>query len=253
MTTERLQKILARSGYGSRRSAEGLIDAGRVTVNGKIAELGSKADAAKDAIKVDGERLKAAPGLQYFAVYKPRGVLSTTSGPDPRQKVVDLVPGGRQMHLIGRLDKDSEGLILLTNDGELTQHISHPRYEQEKEYRVLVARQPEPRQLDAWRHGVVLEDGTRTRPASVGVESRHGKGAWLRVVMHEGHKRQIREIAGTLGLPVVKLIRVRIASLKLGTMKSGDWRPLTHEEIKQLKSGTSQPEPPKETKRRKTR
>ncbi len=235
MPTERLQKILARAGYGSRRTAEALIDAGRVSVNGQIAKIGSKADAAKDAIKVDGSRVQAAPELAYIAIYKPRGVLSTTSGPDPRKKVVDLVPGGRKMHLVGRLDKDSEGLMLLTNDGELTQHLSHPRYEQEKEYRVLVARHPDKEQLEAWRRGVVLEDGRRTRTADVRVESLHGDGAWLRVIMHEGHKRQIREIAGTLGLPVVKLLRVRIASLQVGTLKPGEWRHLSADEVKALK------------------
>lgn len=246
MAEERLQKILARAGYGSRRTAEGLIETGRVSVNGAIAQIGSKADPARDAIKVDGARISAASEFAYFAVYKPRGVISTTSGPEPRQKVVDLVPGGRKMHLVGRLDMDSEGLMLLTNDGELTQRISHPRFEQEKEYRVLLARQPSSDQLEAWRRGVVLEDATRTRPADVRVESLFGKGAWLRVVMHEGHKRQIREIAQTLGLPVVKLIRVRIASLRVGGMKPGDWRALTSEEVEALKAGEKpRPQPKK--------
>jgi 23S rRNA pseudouridine2605 synthase len=241
MPAERIQKILARAGYGSRRAAEGLIEAGRVTVNGAVANVGDKADAASDAIKVDGRRIAAAAEYVYYAVYKPRGVLSTTGGPEPRQKVVDLVPGGGQLHLVGRLDKESEGLMLLTNDGELTQRVSHPRFEQEKEYRVLVARQPSRDQLEGWRHGVVLEDGTRTRPADVRVEHLHGKGAWLRVIMHEGHKRQIREIAGQLGLPVVKLIRVRIARLYVGSLKPGEWRPLTSEEVASLKAGEKPP------------
>jgi 23S rRNA pseudouridine2605 synthase len=250
MTQERLQKILARAGYGSRRSAEGLIEAGRVTVNGQVAQIGGKADAARDAIKVDGARIGAATKFEYYAVYKPRGVISTTGGPEPRAKVVDLVPGGRHMHLVGRLDLDSEGLMLLTNDGELTQRVSHPRFEQEKEYRVLLARHPSSEQLDAWRRGVVLEDGTRTRPAEVRVETLFGKGAWLRVVMHEGHKRQIREVATTLGLPVVKLIRVRIASLRVGSLKPGDYRALTEDEVTALKLG-EKPKPVqlKQTKR----
>ncbi|MBX3003041.1 MAG: pseudouridine synthase [Anaerolineales bacterium] len=237
MAEERLQKILARAGYGSRRAAEEMIQTGRVTVNGEMAQLGDKADPARDAIKVDGSRLAAASAPVYYAVYKPRGVLSTTGGPEPRQKVVDLVPGGAQLHLVGRLDKDSEGLMLLTNDGALTQRVSHPRYEQEKEYRVLVARQPDAEQLATWRRGVVLEDGTRTRPAEVRVEYPFGKGAWLRVIMHEGHKRQIREIAGQLGLPVVKLIRVRIANLYLGSLKPGEWRPLSADEVRDLLAG----------------
>jgi 23S rRNA pseudouridine2605 synthase len=250
MPTERLQKILARAGYGSRRTAEGLIESGRVTVNGQVAELGTKADPQKDHISVDGSRIGAAATFAYYAVYKPRGVISTTGGPEPRAKVVDLVPGGRNMHLVGRLDLESEGLMLLTNDGELTQRISHPRYEQEKEYRVLLARQPSADQLEAWRRGVVLEDGTRTHPAQVRVETLFGKGAWLRVIMHEGHKRQIREIATTLGLPVVKLIRVRIASLRIGGLKPGDYRALSPDEVSALKLGEKpRPQPRKQTKR----
>ncbi len=249
MAEERLQKILARAGYGSRRAAEELIENGRVTVNGAVVGIGAKADAAHDAIKVDGRRIAAAAAPVYFAVYKPRGVLSTTGGPEPRQKVTDLIPGGGQLHLVGRLDKESEGLMLLTNDGELTQRVSHPRYEQEKEYRVLVARQPDAEQLATWRRGVVLEDGTRTRPADVRVEHLYGKGAWLRVIMHEGHKRQIREIAKQVGLPVAKLIRVRIANLYVGNLKPGEWRPLSEDEVRDLmaaeKPASRKPRPEK--------
>jgi 23S rRNA pseudouridine2605 synthase len=135
------------------------------------------------------------------------------------------------------LDKDSEGLILLTNDGELTQHLTHPKYEQDKEYRVLVAKRPDPEQLGAWRRGIVLPEGERSEPADVRVDSVKGKGAWLRVIMHEGRKREIREIARTLGLPVVTLIRVRIASLYLGVLKAGQWRKLDAAEVELLKSG----------------
>lgn len=236
MASERLQKLLARAGYGSRRSSEELITEGRVMVNGKRAELGSKADPQKDAILVDGQRLSVPQQFVYYAVYKPRNVLSTTAGPDPRPKVVDLVPGGKRLHMVGRLDLESEGLMLLTDDGELTQHLTHPRYEKEKEYRVLVARQPDQEQLATWRRGVVLADGARTAPAEVSVVSRKGKGAWLQVVMREGRKREIREVARTLGLPVVQLLRVRIAGLKVGGMKPGDWRLLTEAEIAELKS-----------------
>lgn len=237
MPAERLQKILAKAGLGSRRANEDLIRAGRVTVNGQIAELGAKADPAKDTIRVDSKRISLPEEFTYIAIYKPRGVLSTTAGPEPRLKVTDLVPQGGKLHMVGRLDRDSEGLMLLTSDGELTQKLSHPRYEQEKEYRVLIARHPDHEQLATWRRGVVLEDGTRTRPADVRIQSVKGKGAWLRIVMHEGHKRQIREIAQTLGLPVVKLIRVRIASLDLGNLNPGQWRHLSAEEVKLLKLG----------------
>jgi 23S rRNA pseudouridine2605 synthase len=244
MAEERLQKILARAGFGSRRSAEELIIAGRVRVNGKEAELGSKADAAVDQIAVDGRRINLPEEFVYIAVYKPRGVLSTTANDEQRQKVGQLMPGGEHLHMVGRLDLHSEGLMLLTNDGELTQRLSHPSYEQEKEYRVLVARRPDNEQLGAWRRGVVMDDGKRTRPADVRVISTQGKGAWLKVVMHEGRKRQIREIAQQIGLPVVKLIRQRIASLTVGRLQPGEWRHLSADEVKALKEGTA-PQPPR--------
>ena len=247
MAEERIQKILARAGYASRRGAEELILRGRVTVNGLRAQLGEKADAAHDELRVDGERVMLPHEFVYYAVYKPRGVLSTTAGPDPRPKITQLVPGGEHLHLVGRLDKDSEGLILLTNDGELTQRLSHPRYEQEKEYRVLVAKRPDQEQLAAWRRGVVLPEGERSGPSDVRVESIKGKGAWLRVIMHEGRKREIREIARTLSLPVVSLIRVRIASLHVRGLKAGQWRKLDAIEVESLKSGKrpSSPKPKK--------
>jgi len=240
MPAERLQKILARAGYGSRRSCEEIITAGRVIVNGKQAMLGNKADVQQDRILVDGHRVKLAKDFVYYALYKPRNVLSTTAGPDPRPKVTDLVPGGEHLHLVGRLDLESEGLMLLTDDGELTQYLTHPRYEQEKEYRVLVARHPDQEQLATWRRGVVLADGSRSAPAEVRVAGSKGKGAWLQVVMHEGRKREIREITRQLGLPVVQLIRVRIASLPLGALKPGQWRQLNADEVTELK-GAKQP------------
>lgn len=251
MAEERLQRILARAGFGSRRSAEELITTGRVIVNGKVAELGSKADPQRDHISVDGRRLKLSDELVYIAVYKPSGVLSTTAGPDPRSKVTDLVPGGDQLHLVGRLDLDSEGLMLLTNDGELTQQLTHPRYERDKEYRVLVAKHPDQKQLEAWRRGVVLPDGVRSEPAEVRFEQKHGKGTWLRVIMHEGRKREIREIARTMGLPVAKLIRVRIATLHVGGLKAGDWRKLSPDEVSALKTGIPLPKPAVKTFKRK--
>ncbi len=238
MAEERLQKILARAGYGSRRASEEIIRAGRVSVNGQLAQLGDKADAQRDAVSVDGRRIHAAAEFIYYAVYKPRNVLSTTAGSDPRPKVTDLVPAGEQLHLVGRLDLESEGLMLLTNDGALTQRITHPRYEEEKEYRVLVAKHPDPKQLQAWRRGVVLPEGGRSAPAEVHIERAQGKGIWLRVVMHEGRKHEIREVARLLGLPVAKLIRIRIGSLRVGALKPGQWRPLEPAEIEALKAGT---------------
>lgn len=232
---ERLQKILARAGYGSRRYCESLIAAGRVRVNGRVAALGDKADAESDRITVDGVPLPAAEKPVYILLYKPRGVLSTVSTPDRRPTVRDLVPLPTRLYPVGRLDWDSEGLLLLTNDGELANRLTHPRYEHEKEYRVLVARQPDEEQLEAWRHGVVLADGYRTQPADVTVENKFGKGAWLRVVLREGHKRQLREMGRQTGLPVVRIVRVRMASLRLGNLKPGEWRELSAAEVAALK------------------
>jgi 23S rRNA pseudouridine2605 synthase len=232
---ERLQKILAYSGYGSRRSCEELITAGRVTVNGQVAILGSKADIQKDQIKLDGRLIKQPEAFQYIALYKPRGVLSAVTAPDPRPTVRALVPVDGSLYPVGRLDVDSEGLILLTNDGELANQLTHPRYGHEKEYRVLLARHPDEKQLTAWRHGVVLEDGYHSSPVHVEVESHSGKGTWVRVIMTEGRKRQIRDTCRQIGLPVVTIIRIRIGSLRLGTLKPNQWRHLTPAEIRGLK------------------
>jgi 23S rRNA pseudouridine2605 synthase len=242
---ERLQKILARSGYGSRRSCEEIILAGRVRVNDRVAGLGEKADAAMDRITVDGKVLKAAEKLTYAALYKPRGVLSAVSAPDERRAVRDLIPLPGRLYPVGRLDYDSEGLILMTNDGDLANRLTHPRYEHEKEYRVLVASHPDGNQLATWRRGVVLEDGYRTQPAEVYVESKLGKGTWLRVMLKEGRKRQIREMGALTGLPVVRIIRVRIGALRLGNLKPKEWRYLTPEEIAELKKPSTTKAKPK--------
>lgn len=232
---ERLQKILSHAGFGARRACEEYITAGRVTVNGKPAILGQKADPLADRILVDGQPIKPAEQLVYIALYKPRGYLSTVSAPDPRPTVRDLVELPGQLYPVGRLDVDSEGLILLTNDGELANNLTHPRYGHEKEYRVLVASRPDDEQLATWRRGVVLEDGYRTQPAQVDFLNASGKGAWLRVVLREGRKRQIRETGQRLGLPVVKIIRIRIGSLLLGNLQPRQWRQLTAQEVAGLR------------------
>ena len=233
---ERLQKILAHAGFGSRRSCEDFIIAGRVTVNGQVATIGSKADFLTDQIKLDGKLIKLPEVFQYIMLYKPRGVLSTVSSPDSRITVRDLVPVEGTLYPVGRLDVDSEGLMLLTNDGELANQLTHPRYGHEKEYRVLVARHPDEKQLSAWRHGVVMQDDYRTAPVQVDVESHSGKGTWMRVIMKEGRKRQIRDTCRQIGLPVVSIIRIRIGSLRLGNLQPKEWRYLTTAEIKGLKS-----------------
>ncbi|MFZ5879421.1 MAG: pseudouridine synthase [Chloroflexota bacterium] len=234
---ERLQKILAQAGFGSRRACEQIIEAGRVRVNGYIAVLGQKADPQKDKIAVDGKPVPAAEQLTYVALYKPRNVLSAVEAEagDSRQTVRDLVALEERLYPVGRLDFDSEGLVLMTNDGELTNRLTHPRYGHEKEYRVLLARRPDEDQLNTWRRGVILEDGYKTQPVNVWFESTSGKGAWIRVTMGEGRKRQIRETGMLLGLPVVRILRVRIGTLRLGNLKPRQWRHLTAEEVTALK------------------
>jgi 23S rRNA pseudouridine2605 synthase len=239
--SERLQKILAQAGYGSRRACEDFITAGRVRVNGKIAELGQKADPAVDKITMDGKPIAAAEALVYIALHKPRNVLSTVEAEagDGRRTVRDLVDIPGSIHPVGRLDFESEGLVLMTNDGELTNRLTHPRYGHEKEYRILLAKRPDREQVEAWRRGVILEDGHKTAPADVRYESAQGKGAWVRVIMKEGRKRQIRETCRQLGLPVVRILRTRIGTLRLGNLKPRQWRYLTMTEVAELKKGES--------------
>lgn len=242
---ERLQKILARNGYGSRRANEELISAGRVTVNGKTAILGTKADQTIDTIVVDGKILpKIETEKIYCALNKPRRVLSDVDPKDERMTVRDLVPVKGHLFSVGRLDFDSEGLILLTNDGDLANRLTHPRYGHEKEYEVLLKRMPDEKQLAIWQRGVVMKDGTRTLPAQVSVMYQAGDGAWVRVIMREGRKRQIREIGSLLGLPVERIVRVRIGTLPLGTLKPGEWRNLKGSEVKDLLESTKKPAKP---------
>jgi 23S rRNA pseudouridine2605 synthase len=174
-------------------------------------------------------------------------VLSAVTTPDPRPTVLALVDVPQRVYPVGRLDADSEGLILLTNDGDLANRLTHPRYGHEKEYRVLIGRRPDEEQLAAWRRGVVLEDGYRTAPAIVSLDASAGKGAWLRVILHEGRKRQIRETGAQIGLPVVRILRVRIGSLQLGNLKPREWRYLSGGEVAALKRqpGKGQAKPKK--------
>ena len=234
---ERLQKILARAGYGSRRACEDFISAGRVRVNGQLASLGQKADPVTDKITVDGKPIAAAESLIYIALYKPRNVLSTAEQEkgDDRRTVRDLVDVAGHLYPVGRLDFESEGLVLMTNDGDLTNRLTHPRYGHEKEYRVLLARRPDQEQLEAWKRGVVLEDGYKTAPVNVRFESAQGKGAWVRVIMGEGRKRQIRETCKQLSLPIVRILRIRIGELRIGALKPRQWRYLTDQEVDELK------------------
>jgi 23S rRNA pseudouridine2605 synthase len=234
---ERLQKILSRAGFGSRRSCEKLISDHRVKVNGSIVELGSKAEENTDEISVDDERIKIKPiEYKYIAFNKPVGVLSEIY-PSKRDKTIrDYIPLSDYLFIVGRLDKNSEGLILVTNDGNLANQLTHPRYEHEKEYLVQVSREPDQKQMAALRNGVVLPNGKKTSLAKVALLKRTIPGCWLKIILHEGQKRQIREMGFSIGLPVIRIIRVRIGGLKLDDLKPGMWRKLNQKEIDNLKS-----------------
>jgi pseudouridine synthase len=232
---ERLQKLISQAGIASRRAAEDLIRQGRVTVNGQVAQLGSKAELARDVVKVDGEALRP-PEFVYYLLNKPRGVISTNK-PQPqdnRRPVRDLIPHEGHLFTVGRLDADSEGLILLTNDGELADKLMHPRYGHTKTYEVLVEGIPSPKTLDAWRAGVMLDD-ERTAPAKVRVLEQRVNETVLQVIMREGRKRQIRRVASLLGHPVKRLVRTKIEFLEIAHLKPGQWRTLSSKEVQQLK------------------
>lgn len=231
MAEERLQKVLAHAGVASRRRAEEMIVEGRVKVNGEVVtQLGSKVNPRRDIIQVDGQTIGRPEQPVYLLLNKPRGVLSAAHDVRGRKTVVDLVQTRSRLYPVGRLDLDSEGLLLLTNDGALALRLAHPRYEHEKEYRVLVAGVPGEEALSRLRSGVGLEGGW-TRPARVEVERVIGDSAWLRMVLREGRKRQIRRMLEAVGFQVLRLIRVRMGPLRLGNLAPGAYRPLTRSEL----------------------
>jgi 23S rRNA pseudouridine2605 synthase len=234
-STERLQKYLARAGIGSRRKCEDLIRSGRVTVNGKIAIIGQSVNELEDRVHLDGELVTGPERLVYVVMNKPPKVLCSLTSQGGHSTVIDLIDVRERVYPVGRLDLESQGLILLTNDGDLANQLSHPRYGHEKEYRVLLNRLPDPPQLKAWRSGVLLATGEKTLPAQVFTERNSGNQAWVRVTMRQGLKRQIRKTAQVLGLFVIKLIRVRIGPLKLAGLGLGEWRFLSRNEVNDLK------------------
>ena len=235
MTQERLQKLMARAGLGSRRACEEIIREGRVDVNGRLAGLGDQADPAVDKIRVDGAPLKIEQQPTTIALYKPKHALSTDAPhkKDRRPTARSFISLDIRLFPIGRLDADSEGLMLFTNDGELANRLTHPRYEHDKEYRVLVTGIPSQEALRKWRRGLYLEDG-KTAPARVSVIEGDRHTTWLQIIMKEGRKRQIRRVAATLGHPVRKLVRERIGPILLGQLKPQQWRPLTKKELRAL-------------------
>ena len=218
---ERLQKVLATRGYGSRRVCEDLIAEGRVTVNGEVAVLGRRIDADADVVEVDGHLVPVRPGLVHYLLNKPAGVVTTARDTHGRPTVVDLVPGEPRVFPVGRLDADTEGLLLLTNDGDLAHRLTHPSFGVDKEYLAHVAGEPSAATLRRLRQGVDLDDGP-TAPAKV---SQPAPGV-LRITIHEGRNRQVRRMCEAVGHPVERLVRVRIGSLRDQRLKPGQWRPL---------------------------
>jgi 23S rRNA pseudouridine2605 synthase len=228
---ERLQRALARAGFGSRRSAEELIAAGQVTVNGTVATVGDKVDVTTDVVTVRGATVNLDPRVRYLALHKPAGVVTTMRDPQGRPDIRSLLPADDvRVFPVGRLDRDSEGLLLAMNDGDLANALTHPRYEIEKEYLVEVVGAPAGRHLAALRTGVTLDDGP-ARARSVRVVDTRPERAHLSIVMTEGRKREVRRMLQAVGLPVARLLRVRIGPVRLGGLAPGQHRDLTPDEL----------------------
>jgi 23S rRNA pseudouridine2605 synthase len=246
MLMDRLQKILSQAGVASRRAAEKLIAEGRVSVNGTtVREMGTKADPSVDDIRVDGRRIKRAERLRYILLNKPAGYVTTRSDPQRRPTVIDLLRGVRDyVYPVGRLDYDTEGLLLLTNDGDLAARLTHPRHGVERTYEARVAGMPGVDALERLRKGIPL-DGRRTQPADVDLISRRAKGderdALLRITIREGRNRQVRRMCEAVGHPVKALARTRIGSLTDRHLKPGMWRELRAEELRALKKSAATP------------
>jgi 23S rRNA pseudouridine2605 synthase len=230
---DRLQKVLAQAGLGSRRACEVLIDEGRVEVNGEVARLGRRVDPEHDRVSVDGVRIPVRPGLVYYLLNKPAKVVTTASDPEGRPTVVDLVPAEPRVFPVGRLDRDTEGLLLLTNDGDLAHGLTHPSRGVPKTYLAEVSGVPSRGALRRLREGVDLEDG-RTAPAKARLAQTTPTGSALELVIHEGRNRQVRRMCEAIGHPVRRLVRTRFGPLHENRLAPGQWRALTQAEIRAL-------------------
>lgn len=235
MAQERLQKILAAAGVASRRKAEALIASGQVTVNGAIAGIGDSADASSDDIRVQGQPLKLPSSHTYLALNKPVGVVSSLRSTHGEPTVVDLLGEVPRVFPVGRLDKDTSGLLLLTDDGAWANLVTHPRYGVEKQYEGLVRGQPSPAALRQLESGITLPDGAVTAPAVVGRIGDDRGNSLLSITVVEGKKRQIRLMMAAVGHPVIELRRVRVGGIELGTLKRGAWRALRASEVEGLR------------------
>jgi 23S rRNA pseudouridine2605 synthase len=235
---DRLQKILSQAGIASRRASEKLMLDGRVTVNGAtVTELGTKADPSRDDIRVDGRRVKSNERRRYLLLNKPRGYVTTRSDPQERPTVIDLLGGVREyVYPVGRLDFESEGLLLLTNDGDLAAMLMHPRHEVPRVYEARVLGVPDAHDLSRLSRGIMI-DGRRTAPATVKVlgQSRDASGATLELTIREGRNREVRKMCEAIGHPVDALRRVAIGPIRDRRLKLGHWRDLTEDEIRRLK------------------
>jgi len=233
MSMERLQKVMAAAGIASRRASEELIAQGRVTVNGDVAELGRKVDAARDDIRLDGERVNVDVDLVHVMLNKPQGVVSTADDPEGRPTVTDLVTLPQRLFPVGRLDIDSEGLLLLTNDGELTNALLHPSSQVPKVYVALVRGTVKDRTVARLREGIELDDGL-ARPTELEVLESQRDRTLVQLTMTEGRKREVRRMMAEVSHPVIRLARVAFAGVELGNLGQGNWRFLTQQEIGRL-------------------
>ncbi len=262
MGAVRLQKLIAEAGLASRRGAERLIQAGRVSVNGRpVVELGAQADPERDRVAVDGREIRRPEPKRYVLLHKPAGYLTTREDPRGRPRVFDLLPElGVRLHSVGRLDYDAEGLLLLTNDGELTYRLTHPRHAVPRVYHVLVEGRADAGVLARLRHGVVLEDGPARADEArwLGFAgSRHPRGeggpragrrpvgeagpakSWLALTLHEGRYREVKRLCRAVGLRVLRLVRVAYGPLRLARLGPGEWRQLTPREVATLQDATA--------------
>src|SRR6266508_6858494 len=233
MPVERLQRSLARAGFGSRRACEEVIAAGRVQINGTVATLGDRLDPALDEVRVDGSKVNVDPELRTFVLHKPRGVTTTMRDPHAERDLNAFLPKGVHLFPVGRLDRDTEGLLLLTNDGSLAHRLTHPRYAIEKEYLAEVGRPPSQRQLARLRRGVELDDGTARAVDARSAGGGGGRGG-VRLVMIEGRKREVRRMLDAVELPVRRLVRVRVGPIRLGKLGPGEVRELEPEDVRAL-------------------